>query len=162
MPKARREQLVQEQLDGELLIYNTETHRVTCLTETAAFIWGLCDGETTLSAAEEQLRLRFGADGHPDILRATLGELESQNLLVDPAPRGTSRRAFVRAAAASVVAASVLVPRPAGAMSLLPDGAPVPGGCVGMNGFNFCQAMTCQLPQDVCGCDPMTATVCIP
>jgi pyrroloquinoline quinone biosynthesis protein D len=37
-----------EEMDGEVLLYKTGTHKAVYLNETAALVWKLCDGERTV------------------------------------------------------------------------------------------------------------------
>lgn len=48
LPRARREQLVVQDLPDELLIYDLERHKAYCLNRTAALIWQSCDGRRTV------------------------------------------------------------------------------------------------------------------
>jgi hypothetical protein len=47
-PRARKEQLVVQDLPDELLIYDLESHRAYCLNRTAALVWQSCDGRRTV------------------------------------------------------------------------------------------------------------------
>jgi pyrroloquinoline quinone biosynthesis protein D len=37
-----------EEMEGEILLYKTGTHKAVYLNETAALVWKLCDGERTV------------------------------------------------------------------------------------------------------------------
>jgi hypothetical protein len=39
MPRARRDELVVEELDDETLVYDLERHKARCLNHTAALVW---------------------------------------------------------------------------------------------------------------------------
>ena len=49
LPHARHEALITKEADGELLVYDEQRDRAHCLNETAAAVWRLCDGHTTVS-----------------------------------------------------------------------------------------------------------------
>jgi len=55
LPLARREAIITKEVDGELLVYDCERDRAHCLNETAAAIWQLCDGRTSVGEISEQL-----------------------------------------------------------------------------------------------------------
>ena len=55
LPLARREAIITKEVDDELLVYDRERDRAHCLNETAAAIWQLCDGRTSVSEISEQL-----------------------------------------------------------------------------------------------------------
>ncbi len=88
LPLARSEGLVIEELADELLVYDLDVKHAHCLTPTAASVWRLCDGKTSVDAIAEDLGLATG-----DLVLA-LDELERCELLVEPLPAngGLSRR----------------------------------------------------------------------
>jgi len=69
-------------LDGEQVVYDPATHEVVVLNGTAAFIFGLCDGERSVAELLAELQRTF--DAPADVLRrdllATLAELRSKRL----------------------------------------------------------------------------------
>lgn len=46
--RVREEDLLIRELGEELLIYDLRRHRAYCLNQTAAFIWRLADGRTSV------------------------------------------------------------------------------------------------------------------
>jgi len=54
-PKARSENLIVEELDGETLVYDVERDRAHCLNSTAGQVWKLCNGRRTLNDIAQQL-----------------------------------------------------------------------------------------------------------
>jgi hypothetical protein len=89
-PLARSENLVVEELDGEVLIYDQVSNHAHCLGPAAAAVWRACDGKTKTGDLGEAT----GLDA--DTVKVALGELESKNLL-DVGPmlgNGTTRREF--------------------------------------------------------------------
>jgi hypothetical protein len=57
-PLARKDGLVIEELDDEILIYDTERDKAHCLNAAAARIWKHCDGKHTV----EDIKHTFAAD----------------------------------------------------------------------------------------------------
>src|SRR5436305_13584452 len=74
-PRARTEDLVIEDLDGEVLVYDSRTARAHCLTGAAAQVWRAADG--TLAAHDLSESLGLDSD---DIAHA-LAVLEENDLL---------------------------------------------------------------------------------
>jgi hypothetical protein len=74
-PRARSDDLVIEELDDELLIYDSTNKRGHCLSATAARVWRACDGHSDLSALSEALEL------NAEVVRQALDELEALELL---------------------------------------------------------------------------------
>jgi hypothetical protein len=74
-PVARSEDLVIEELDDELLIYDRNNKRAHCLSATAASVWRACDGKSDAETIATILELS------PDAVAAALEELEGTELL---------------------------------------------------------------------------------
>ena len=74
-PLARSEDLVIEELEDEVLIYDSTSHRAHCLGATAARVWRACDGNSDASALSDTLDLSV------DVVTQALDELEALNLL---------------------------------------------------------------------------------
>jgi uncharacterized protein len=68
---ARAPGLYERDLDGERVVYDPATHEVVVLNETAAFIFGLCDGTRTTADFVTALARRYAAP--PERLRDDLG-----------------------------------------------------------------------------------------
>jgi hypothetical protein len=147
-PRARSEELVIEELNDELLVYDERNHRAHCLNATAARVWQACDGQMKPAALGTELGLDAEA-----VTRA-LSELTDCELL-ETGPRlqtsnGLTRRdlgfraAKVGAAAASVpLIWSVAVPAAAGAIT------PTPEVCAQ---YNNKSCSTCALIAGCCCC----------
>src|SRR5437764_271711 len=75
-PAARSEDLVVEELGDELLVYDLTHDRAHSLSATAALVWRSCDGESTVDALSEDLRL------DADTVTRALAQLDECKLLV--------------------------------------------------------------------------------
>jgi hypothetical protein len=67
LPKARSEGIITKEVEGELLIYDRSRDRAHCLNQTAAAVWKLCNGRTSVIEISERLavsRQTAGADGN--------------------------------------------------------------------------------------------------
>lgn len=147
-PLARTSQLIVEELEDELLVYDTATDRVHCLSPTAAIVWRRCDGRTPAGGISAQL----GFDG--ETTERALTELTRCGLLESGTETGagsTRRELTVRlakaggAVAAAPLIASIVAPTPAAALT---------PGCEGIN--------TClyNCGQTVMGCQGASCTCC--
>ena len=74
-PHARSDDLVIEEVDDELLVYDSTNKRGHCLGATAARVWRACDGHSDVSAISEALEL------DAEVVRQALDELEALELL---------------------------------------------------------------------------------
>jgi hypothetical protein len=62
LPKACGEGIITREIDGELLIYDRTRDRAHCLNGSAAAVWKLCDGRSSVGDIAAQLSVT-GADG---------------------------------------------------------------------------------------------------
>ena len=114
MPRARKEELVVEELPDETLVYDLKRHKAHCLNRTASAVWRHCDGRTSLSDMAEILEQELALPRDEAIVRFALGRLRKARLLdegtdVSEEPTGLSRREVVRKLAV-VGGLSILLP----------------------------------------------------
>lgn len=146
-PRAKSSKLVVRALVDETLVYDVEGHRAHCLNRTAALVWGLCDGQSTVSRIAERAGARLSARVPEELVRLALEQLDDRGLLAPcelrPAPAAdlVSRRAMVRrlglAAAVSLpLVTSIISPTPVMAQSPCNETSCPPG--------TTCQAGVCE------------------
>jgi hypothetical protein len=142
-PLARRDGLIVEELDGEVLVYDTATHVAHCLNRTAGLVWRWCDGKTAVPELARRLRKAVGPDVDGEALAVgALQRLAKARLIggsgEEPGPASRSRREALRrlgraagAAAVLPVVTTIVAPRAAEAASCIPIGGPctVSGQC---------------------------------
>jgi hypothetical protein len=126
-PRARREGIITEELDGELLIYDEQADSAHRLNGTAAALWTKLDGSRTVPELVAVLTEQVGDVADEDLVMVTLDELGQAGLLEDHAEREAaerrlSRRRFIRrvgvvgtAALALPIVRSIVAPTPASA-----------------------------------------------
>lgn len=130
-PRARTEGLLIREVGGEVLIYDPERHRATCLNSAAALVWRRCDGRTTVAGLARLLPGELDAPLAEAAVWHTLERLGRENLLRErvsgpPGRAALSRRDLVRrlgVAAALPLITSILAPTAKAAASCLPSGA---------------------------------------
>jgi hypothetical protein len=74
-PRARTDDLVVEEVDDELLIYDAKSKRGHCLSANAARVWRACDGHSDVTALSEALDL------NAEVVSQALDELGALELL---------------------------------------------------------------------------------
>jgi hypothetical protein len=121
LPKARKENLVIEELPDEVLVYDLKRHKAHCLNRTAALVWEQCDGQTSVKQMVEILRTEFSSGVDEEIVWLALNQLSRVRLLEEetfPArgERRLRRREVIRrigltAAAGLPFVTSIIVPR---------------------------------------------------
>jgi len=101
-PTARTEGLVVQNLDGETLVYDEQTHKALCLNETASLIWSACDGRTDVAGLKRKLERLNDAPVATEVVWLGLDQLTKQGLLKEVVARpagmssGVSRRVALR------------------------------------------------------------------
>ena len=78
LPQAKNTDIIQQELDGDLLIYCLEDSQAFCLNETSAAVWRHCDGETSFETLKSRVK-----DLTDDIILLALNDFQKRNLLQD-------------------------------------------------------------------------------
>ena len=134
LPISRTENIVIQEANNELLIYDLLTNQAFCLNETSALVFNGCNGKTTIEELNQQTKLT------DNIIFLALDELKNHNLLIGQyhSPfAGMSRREAVKKVGLSTMLAlpvimSIVAPVAAQANSqtcACPTTQPSPGNC---------------------------------
>ena len=132
LPKARRKQLVVQELADEVLVYDLERDKAHCLNQTAALIWKQCDGESNAAQIAGRVGSELRAPVDERMVWFALEQLGRDKLLeesiVAPATlAGMTRRQMVRTLGLAAVVAvplitSIVAPTAAQAATCLANG----------------------------------------
>ena len=132
-PKARRDDLIVQELPTELLIYDRKTHRAHCLNTSAACVFKNADGSRNVAEIARAASESLGAPFSEDLAWLALEELERNALLETPLPMppgGATRRDVIKggaiAAALLPVILAITAPTPASAQSGSGSSLPAP------------------------------------
>jgi len=113
VPGARRENLVTTEVKDEVLVYDKERHHIHHLSQTAAAVWRLCDGQRTVSDVAQATGIE------EDAVHMALHKLKDANLLdgaLAPDMRGNqSRRSLMKKVGIAAVPAIVSITAPSAA-----------------------------------------------
>lgn len=156
LPTARQNNLVIQQLDSELLVYDLETNKAFSLSETSALVFNACNGETTF----DELKAKHNFTD--DLIFLTLDELKKESLIADNSYRspftGISRReAAIKVGLATMLALPVILGVAAPAAAAAASCVPLDGACVLDNGrqSECCVGLRCvNLIQGCINCFP--------
>ena len=121
VPATRKDGLTISTLDDEVLVYDPEARRASCLNGFAAEVLALCDGQSSASDIARELPFK---DVDERMVWLALADLQKAQLLQDRvsfaaiAHAGTSRRDLLKriglgAAVAVPVVAGIALPTPA-------------------------------------------------
>ena len=141
-PLAKTKEILIQELEKELLVYDLPTNKAFCLNEISAIVFQLCDGKRTVLEIADALSVKLKTIVSEDYVRLTLHELNRDGLLenseyVTTYLNGISRREMVRKVGlASMIAlpivSSVVAPSAAMAASEPINCSPTPlaPGCL--------------------------------
>ncbi|MCX7641004.1 MAG: PqqD family protein [Pyrinomonadaceae bacterium] len=132
-PIARKEDLVVQEVNGELLVYDLKANKASHLTETAAFIWKSCDGTRSVDDLREMATSYFKTEISRDFIVFALDELSESGLLTSKRRRHLSRReALKRIGVATMVALPIV------ASLSIPNTSLASATCVGITCTTTC------------------------
>lgn len=128
--KARRDDLVIQEMPDEVLVYDLKSHKAHCLNETAAFVWNHCDGETSASEMASLMEKQWSKPVSEDVVWLALNQLSRAGLLEErlgsnPDGMRASRRSVLRklgaAAAMTPLVISIVAPTASAGASIPPQ-----------------------------------------
>ena len=164
-PKCRKEDLVVQEANGEVLVYDLRTNKALCLNETSALVWEACDGTRDLNEIGKHVSKKLGSEANGDFVWLALDQLKKESLItpgssVEPRFDGMSRREVIRkigigSMVALPIVASIVAPRAIQAQTCLANGQ-VAGGTIA-SGTN-CAAGN-QATRDA-ACDSQRGSLC--
>jgi hypothetical protein len=110
-PKSRTKDIVIQELDSEVLVYDLSSKRALCLNRASALVWAACDGERTVSDITKVVSQRLESPINEDFVRLALDRLSRENLLINVDAdalarngKGVSRREVLKSLGSSMVA----------------------------------------------------------
>lgn len=100
-PLSRKDNLVVQELDGEVLIYDLSENKAFCLNETSALVWQACDGEKTTAEISKFVSEKLNLPANEDLVWFALDQLKKEKLIEnsDELPNnfiGMSRREVIK------------------------------------------------------------------
>jgi hypothetical protein len=114
LPRARKDDLVVQELAEETLVYDRKRDKAHCLNRAAALVWRQCDGQTTPAEIARILRHEFQTPADERFVWLALDRLGRARLLAEritsPDPRlQCSRRDLARKLGIAMVAAPLVM-----------------------------------------------------
>lgn len=67
LPLSRRSNLVVQEMDSELMIYDLTANKAFCLNETSALVWQFCDGSKSVNEISRLLGQKLGSVASDDL-----------------------------------------------------------------------------------------------
>ena len=79
-PLSRRDQLVVQEHDGEVLIYDLRSNKAFCLNATAALVWQACNGKLEISEIAERISKQLNETASEELVWLAPGPVEERGL----------------------------------------------------------------------------------
>jgi hypothetical protein len=92
-PLARKENIVVQEAENEVLVYDLNTNQAHCLNSTAAFVWQACDGSKSIETISAALAEKSGKQVPQEVVWMAIEQLQEKDLVsAGAAPSGSTRR----------------------------------------------------------------------
>lgn len=129
LPKSRQSNLVVQEFENEVLVYDSKLNKAYCLNETARLVFESCDGVRTVTEISSLLAQKLKAKVTDEFIRLTVNDLQKNGLMEDtgfpddPLSAQSRREMIKKVGLASMIAlpliSSIVAPRAANAASLV-------------------------------------------
>ena len=80
-PKTRNENIVVQEMENEILIYDLKENKAFCLNETSALIYQLCDGKRTVEEISKSISKKLNQPISEELIWLALDNFKKDNLL---------------------------------------------------------------------------------
>ena len=139
LPQMRMNDLVVQELDQEVLIYDLKINKAYCLNSVSAEIWKKCDGLTTVREIAEMIGKQMNIKLDDDFVWLAIADLEKNKLLIGEVKRPSEfenlsrRKVLFKYALPTLVLpliSSIVAPTSVNAQSATACPA-IPPGCTG-------------------------------
>jgi hypothetical protein len=158
-PLARNRNLVIQQADDELLVYDLDTNKAICLNKTSAFIWENCNGNRSFQQIGEAVEKKFGELVSEDFIKFAVEQLKKENLIENKDDvvtdfNGMSRREVIkRIGLGSMVALPIIASLTAPHVNAQASSCNIGASCT-------CTTTTSASRPTGTACTPTAATAC--
>ncbi len=172
IPVARKQDIIVQELKGEVLVYDLKIDKAFCLNETSALVWQLCDGESSVAEISRTVGKKLNSPANEDLVWLALDQLKKENLLANSEEvvanfDGMSRREVIKK-----VGLATMIALPIISSLVAPTAAQAQSGLAAACGTNVCRCefndnalgsmnQTCQgngSPTDGTGCPKVSGT----
>jgi hypothetical protein len=158
-PKSRKENLVIQELEGEVLIYDLEKNKAFCLNETSALVWQSCDGSRTIADISDTVGKQLNSQVNEDVIWLALDQLSKENLVEKQSSIENKFSGLSRREAVKKVGLASLIALPMIASMTAPVAAQT-GTCVQNAPTCVPNGMTCATSAVCCSCNCNASMQC--
>lgn len=158
-PKSRKDNLVIQELEGEVLIYDLEKNKAFCLNETSALVWQACDGSRTIANITDVVGKQLNSQVNEDVIWLALDQLSKESLVEKQTELGSKFSGLSRREVVKKVGLASLVALPMIATLTAPVAAQT-GTCVQNSPACTPNGMGCTTNNTCCSCNCNAAMQC--
>lgn len=113
-PIGLKNNILVQQLDKELLLYDLARDKVFCLNDTSMIIWSLCDGKNSVEDIRREISLQLKTNISEEMIWLALDKLKNEKLLSNHQEitidfNGLNRRELIKKVGLSTMAALPLI-----------------------------------------------------
>lgn len=126
-PIGRKHDIVVQEVESEVLIYDLQSNKAFCLNKTSASVWNLCDGTKSVSEISQSLSKKLKLPANEYLVWLALEQLKKEKLIenelvLENPFAGMSRREVIKKVGlgtliALPIVASIVAPTAANAAS---------------------------------------------
>lgn len=98
-PIARKDDLVIQEMGGEILVYDLRNDKAICLNQTSALVWQNCDGKKDALEISKSIEKQLGTSVNENLVYFAIDQLSKERLLekeVVTDISGLSRREVIK------------------------------------------------------------------
>lgn len=156
-PQSRKQNLVEQEVDGELLIYDLERDRAFCLNRTSALVWQACDGNRTITEINSLIGQQLKTQTDEDIVWLALDQLSKEKLINPEIELSGKYEGMTRRQIVKKIGLGSMVALPVVLSLLAPVAAQANSACMAAAGGCFCNTAS---PAGT-DCTGMTVIACM-
>ena len=164
LPLARAEGLLTEEVEAEIVVYDSESKQAHCLSPLAALVFARSDGQTSIPELAELAGSRLEEPVEAERVKDALAQLEELGLMVVPKDElRVSRRGMIRKGAL-VGAAVMATPLIVSVATASAQTGSCAGPCTFIDGVDSCVQFNSACPggvADPCACDGIPTGMCV-
>ncbi|CAN5223731.1 hypothetical protein BH10ACI1_BH10ACI1_06220 [soil metagenome] len=132
-PLSRKNDIVVQEHDDEVLIYDLNENKAFCLNKTSAIVWQACDGKRTIAEINDFVGQQLNSKTDEYVIWLALDQLSKENLIENDVKLtdkfvGLSRREVIKKVGLASVIALPLVSSLVAPMAIHANSACVAGG----------------------------------
>lgn len=111
-PVSRKSDIVVQEFENEILIYDLNINKAFCLNQTSALIYQLCDGKHTIPEISDLMSVKLKTIVSEELVWLAINELKKNNLLENSKEISTSLQGISRREVAKKVGFASLIALP--------------------------------------------------